>query len=73
MHPTSNPQVPAHPSTSTQASSKNLMDSNSDLARMNDQMKDMKLQQPLTPGIGKPLQRADTETSEVDEFVDASG
>jgi hypothetical protein len=47
------------------------MDNDGDLSGMNDQMKDMRLQQPMTPSAGEPLRRADTETSEVDEFVDA--
>lgn len=49
------------------------MDSDHGISGMNDQMKDMRLQQPMTPGTGKPLKRTDTETSEVDEFVDAQG
>jgi hypothetical protein len=61
MQPTSQPQP----------QSGNLMDSDSGISGMNDQMRDMRLQQPMTPGGGKPLKRADTETSEVDEFVDA--
>jgi len=65
MHPTSHPQAPAPPG------SNNLMDNDQDVSGMNDQMKDMRLQQPMTPGVGKPLKRADTETSDVDEFVDA--
>lgn len=65
MHPTSHPQAPAP------LASNNLMDNDHDLSGMNDQMKDMRLQQPMMPDAGKPLKRADTETSEVDEFVDA--
>jgi hypothetical protein len=63
MHPTSNPQAP----------SGNLMDSDHGLSSMNDQMKDMRLQQPMTPSVGKTLKRTDTDTSEVEEFVDAQG
>jgi hypothetical protein len=47
------------------------MDNDNDASGMNDQMKNMHLQQPMTPSTVKPLQRTDTETSEVDEFVDA--
>ena len=47
------------------------MDNDNDTSGMNDQMKNMRLQQPMTPSAGRPLKRADTETSEVDEFVDA--
>jgi hypothetical protein len=65
MHPTSHPQAPAP------AGSNNLMDNDNDASGMNDQMKNMHLQQPMTPSTVKPLQRTDTETSEVDEFVDA--
>lgn len=73
MHPTSNPQPPVHQSATLQAHTGNLMDSDHGISGMNDQMKDMRLQQPMTPGTGKPLKRTDTETSEVDEFVDAQG
>lgn len=62
MHPTSHPQAPAP---------NNLMDNENNTSGMNDQMKNMRLQQPMTPSAVKPLQRTDTETSEVDEFVDA--
>jgi hypothetical protein len=65
MHPTSHPKAPAPPG------SNNLMDDDNDTSGMNDQMKDVRLQQPITPSAGRPLRRADTDTSEVDEFVDA--
>lgn len=47
------------------------MDNDNATSGMNDQMKNMRLQQPMTPSGGEPLQRADTETSEVEDFVDA--
>jgi hypothetical protein len=50
-----------------------LMDDDHGLSGMNDKMKGMGLHEPMRPGGGKPLKRADTETSEVDEFVDAEG
>lgn len=71
LHPTSNPKqissgTLAGPSPN-QAASGNLLD---DTHILNDKMSKMTMQQPLQP---KPIKRTDTETSEVDEFVDAQG
>ncbi|KIW40537.1 hypothetical protein, variant [Exophiala oligosperma] len=78
MHPTSDPQqTPIHQSTSTNApignppKSANLMD---DDGGLNEKMSGMKMQEAMVPqGGSKPLKRADTDTSEVDVFVDAEG
>ena len=78
MHPTSNPQqlaaTPIHQQTAIQQplgnaqKSGSLMDDHHD---MNDKMSNLNMNhEPMRP---KALQRTDTETSEVDEFVDAQG
>ena len=78
MHPTSNPQqlsaTPVHQQTAIQQPLGNaqktgsLMDDHHDL---NDKMSNLNMNhEPMRP---KALQRTDTETSEVDEFVDAQG
>lgn len=59
MHPTSTPK------------STNLMDNDDDLTQMNSQMSKVNMHEAIVPDGKKPLTRADTETSEVDVFVDA--
>ena len=80
IHPTSNPQqTPVHQSTTVNApignppKTANLMDDDHHLTGMNSQVSNMSLHQPLVPGGKTPLKRSDTETSEVDVFVDAEG
>ncbi|KAK5197911.1 Oxysterol-binding protein OBPa [Exophiala xenobiotica] len=77
MHPTSNPQqTPVHQSTTMNAplgnapKSANLMD---DDGGLNDQMSRLKTHEAMQPEGQKPLKRADTDTNEVDVFVDAEG
>jgi hypothetical protein len=48
-----------------------LMDDDQHVDLMNDNLKDMKIHEPLTPSGQKPLTRTDTDTSEVDAFFDA--
>ena len=48
-----------------------LMDDDQHDEMMNDKLKDLKLHEPITPSEHKPLQRMDTETSEMDAFFDA--
>lgn len=53
-----------------------LMDDDSHVDMMNQKMKDMNMHEPMTAATGgyqgdRPLQRTDTETSDVDVFVDA--
>ncbi|KIW19266.1 hypothetical protein PV08_03560 [Exophiala spinifera] len=78
-NPRSDPQqAPVHQSTTINApigntpKSSNLMDD--DDGGLNEKMSGMKMQEAMVPqGSSKPLKRADTETSEVDVFVDAEG
>lgn len=78
LHPTSNPKqiAPVHESTTVaapvgnQQRSGNLMD---DDHHLNDKMANMSMQQPLRPSERRPIKRTDTETSDLDEFVDAEG
>lgn len=88
LHPTSNPKqiipqeannlqaTPVHQATTTAApignapkTSPTLMDD-----QLNNQMSNMTMQ-PLTPTAGRdrPIKRTDTETSDVEVFVDAEG
>lgn len=46
------------------------MDDDGDL---NNEMSKMKVHETMVPQGQKPLQRADTDTNEVDTFVDAEG
>lgn len=48
-----------------------LMDDDQHVDMMNDNMKELKMHEPLTPSEQKPLTRTDTDTSEVDAFFDA--
>ena len=48
-----------------------LMDDDQHDEMMNDKLKDLKLHEPITPSQQKPLQRTDTDTSEMDAFFDA--
>ena len=80
MHPTPHLlQAPLHQSTVVTApignapKPANLMDDDDGLSRMNDQMAKMKMHEAMVPQGARPLRRADTETSEVDVFVDAEG
>jgi len=77
MHTTSNlQQTPVHQSTTINApsgnapKSANLMD---DDGGLNDQMSRLKTHEAMQPEGQKPLKRADTDTNEVDVFVDAEG
>lgn len=82
LHPTSDPQpTPVHQSTTLNApignppkTTTNLMDDDErQLSEMNNGVSSMSLHQPMVPQGRDPLQRADTETSDVDVFVDAEG
>lgn len=80
LHPTSNPQpTPVHQSTTLNApignppKTANLMDDDDEFSGMNNRVSNLSLQQPMVPQGRGPLQRTDTETSEVDVFVDAEG
>jgi hypothetical protein len=80
LHPTSNPQpTPVHQSTTLNApignppKTANLMDDDDHFSDMNNQVSNLSLQQPMVPQGRGPLQRTDTETSDVDVFVDAEG
>jgi hypothetical protein len=48
-----------------------LMDDDQYVEMMNNQMKDMKMHEPLTPSGRTPLTRTDTDNSEADAFFDA--
>jgi hypothetical protein len=48
-----------------------LMDDDQHDEMMNDKLKDLRLHEPITPSEQKPLQRTDTDTSEMDAFFDA--
>lgn len=78
LHPTSDPQqtVPVHQSTATQApvgnapKQGNLLESDDDMHNTSNKMSNLNLQhQAMEPR--PPVQRIDTETSDVDVFVDA--
>ena len=76
LHPTSNPRNPVAQSSVTTApvgnppKAGNLMDDHDD---MNAKMASMSMHTALTPKSAPPITRNDTETSEVDVFVDAEG
>jgi len=78
-HPTNPQQTPVHQSTAMNAplgnppKSGNLMDDDGDLTHMNSQMSKMKVHETMVPEGRVPLKRADTETNDVDVFVDAEG
>lgn len=80
LHDTKNPQpTPVHQSTTLNApvgnppKTANLMDDDDHLSGVNNQVSNLSLQQPMVPQGRGPLQRMDTDTSEVDVFVDAEG
>lgn len=82
LHPTSHPQqTPVHQSTTVNAPmgnppkvATNLMDDDDgQLSEMNNGVSKLSLHQPMVPQGRDPLKRADTETSDVDVFVDAEG
>lgn len=77
--PPSNAQVaPVHEATTINApvgnarKTANLMDDDQDVSHMNDQMSNLKMHEAMVPQGQAPLKRADTESSEVDVFVDAA-
>ena len=75
LHPTSDPQPTIGQQNNAprdvNSSSTNLMDDEDDMTHLSNQTSSMNLQQPLVPSGQAPLKRADTETSDVDVFVDA--
>ncbi|KAK5047784.1 hypothetical protein LTR84_006449 [Exophiala bonariae] len=82
LHPTSHPQqTPVHQSTTLNAPTgnppkvaTNLMDDDDrQMSEMNNGVSNMSLHQPMVPQGRDPLKRTDTETSDVDVFVDAEG
>lgn len=87
IHPTSNPQPTPIDQAVTQniapagvppprniGSSQNLMDDHDDnMSLINHQTSNLDLHKPLVPSGKSALKRSDTETSEVDVFVDAEG
>lgn len=78
LHPTSNPKQipPIHEATTITAPGGNASRGGNfldDDRHLNDKMASMSMQQPLQPSSGRPIRRTDTETSELDEFVDAQG
>lgn len=78
FHPTSNPKniapiyngIPSSTPTSNVPYSSNLMD---DDRHLSNRMAGMSMHEPLRPRGNGPLRRTDTETSELDTFVDAEG
>ena len=48
-----------------------LMDDDEHIGMMNDKLKDLKMHEPIVPTGQKLLKRTDTDTGEVDNFVDA--
>lgn len=40
---------------------------------LNNKLSSLKMQDPISPQPGRPIHRTDTDTNEVDEFVDAEG
>ncbi|KAL2417300.1 Oxysterol-binding protein-like protein OBPalpha [Exophiala dermatitidis] len=79
VQPTSNQQgvapvyeaITVDPPTGHSSQSANLMDDDNDISHMNSQMSRLKMHEAMVPEGQAPLKRADTETSEVDVFVDA--
>ena len=78
LHDTKNPKpTPVHQSTALNApvgnppKTANLMDDDDQMSGVNNQMSNMSLQQPMIPQGRTPLARMDTDTSELDVFVDA--
>lgn len=76
----SRPPSTAPPQTTTKSTqqtkksaSANLMDDDDDISHMNNTMSKMNMHEVMVPDGKKPLERSDTETSEVDVFVDAEG
>lgn len=49
------------------------MDDDGDITHVNSQMSKLKMHEAMVPEGREPLERADTETSDVDVFVDAEG
>jgi len=78
FHPTSNPKniapiydnIPASAPTSNVPYSSNFMD---DDRHLSNRMAGMSMHEPLRPRGNAPLRRTDTQTSDVDTFVDAEG
>ncbi|KIX07869.1 uncharacterized protein Z518_02523 [Rhinocladiella mackenziei CBS 650.93] len=68
-----NPVDPASNTHQYPSQTANLMDDDDDISYMNNQMSKMKMHEAMVPEGKKPLKRADTETSEMDVFVDAEG
>ncbi|EXJ83532.1 hypothetical protein A1O1_07155 [Capronia coronata CBS 617.96] len=72
-------QAPVHESTTVKApggnapQTANIMDDDEDMSNMRSQMSNLKMHQTMVPQGHRPLKRADTETSDVDVFVDAEG
>lgn len=86
LHPTSDPQPTTGQQAVTQkiapggvtssgggSSSTNLMDHEDGMTHLSNQTSSLNLQKPLVPSGQAPLERADTESSDVDVFVDAEG
>ncbi|KEF56882.1 uncharacterized protein A1O9_07072 [Exophiala aquamarina CBS 119918] len=78
LHDTKDPKpTPLHQNTALNApvgnapKTANLMDDDDHLSGVNNQVSNLSLQQPMVPQGRRPLQRMDTDTSEVDVFVDA--
>ncbi|KIW88272.1 uncharacterized protein Z519_11383 [Cladophialophora bantiana CBS 173.52] len=63
----------SQPQQTAQQKTANLMDDDNDLSHMNNQISKMNIHAAMVPEGKKPLRRADTDTSEVDVFVDAEG
>lgn len=76
LHPTSDPKPVSYDTVTTAPvgnppkAGGNLMDDHDD---MNSKMASMSMHAPLTPKGPAPVKRTDTETSDVDVFVDAEG
>lgn len=51
----------------------NLLDDDNVMGTVNEKMANMNMHEPMIPEGQKPLKRADTDTNEIDEFVDAEG
>ncbi|EXJ87258.1 hypothetical protein A1O3_04217 [Capronia epimyces CBS 606.96] len=80
VYSTSNAQQsPVHQATTINApagnppKTANLMDDDEDVSHMNTQMSKINMHETMVPHGQAPLKRADTETSDVDVFVDAEG
>ena len=52
------------------ASATGLMDDDEHVGMMNDKLKDIKMHEAITPAGQQPLKRTDTDTGEIDAFVD---